>query len=106
MTKRIVKNVQILGAVNALGIFLYIVAASFSWRIPQEESAVLFPATAGSALVWTSSAFPLLILAVIANTIWIIALVKTGNANRNMKRMLVLVALAWTIAIIIDFWHH
>ena len=106
MTQRIVKNVQILGAVNALGIILYLVAASFSWRIPEEDRAGLSPATAGSALVWASSALPLLIVAVIANTIWITALVKTGNANRNMKRMFVLVALAWTIAIIIDFWHH
>lgn len=57
-------------------------------------------------MVWAGSALPLLLVFTVANAIWLAVLVKTGRASRPTKRMFVFVALAWIIAVIIDFWHH
>jgi hypothetical protein len=96
----------LLASLNGLGILAYLVCASFSWRIPEEDAAGLSTGMAGSALVWASSALPLLLLAVIANVIAFTSLLKRGLVSQFERRLFFFIGLAWVVAISVDFSRH
>jgi hypothetical protein len=87
-------------AANAVGIVLYLVLASLSWRIPQEHGMV--PVT-GEPFVW-AGALPVLGVFLLADIVWGGLLLR----DREYKRRLwwLITAAVWLLAIGIDFSRH
>lgn len=93
--------------INGSMIVAYLIVASFSWRIPEEDNAGASVGTAGPAMVWATSALPLLFLAIVLNVIAFITFQKDSWPPSKERVLLYLaLALAWIAAISVDFSHH
>jgi len=88
-------------AANAVGIVLYLVRASLSWRIPREHGEV--PIT-GEPFVWFLAVVPVLGVFLLADVVWGGPLLR----NRDAKRWLwwLITAAVWLLPIGIDFSRH
>ena len=88
-------------AANAVGIVLYLVRASLSWRIPREHGVV--PVT-GEPFVWFLAVVPVLAVFLLADIVWGGLLLR----NRESRRWLcwLITAAVWLLAIGIDFSRH
>ena len=87
-------------AANAVGIVLYLVLASRSWRVPQEHGMV--PVT-GEPFVW-ALALPVLGVFFLADVVWG-GLVLRGRESKR-KRWWLVTAAVWVLTICVDFVHH
>lgn len=85
---------------NAVGIVLYLVLASRSWRIPQEHG--MIPIT-GEPLVW-ALALPVLGVFLLADIVWGGLLLRSKEPKRGLWWFMI--GGLWLIAICIDFAHH
>ena len=85
---------------NVVGIGIYLVIASHGWRIPQEHGMV--PVT-GEPFVWVL-ALPVLGVFFVADVVWGARLLR--HKERKGKLWWVLIAIAWFVAIGVDFSHH
>lgn len=85
---------------NAVGIAIYLVLAFRGWRTPQEHGMV--PVT-GEPFVWVI-ALPVLGVFFLADVVWGVMLLR----HKEWKGRLwwVLIAIAWLVAIGVDFSHH
>jgi cytochrome c biogenesis protein CcdA len=91
--------------VNIALLALYLFAASFSWRIPEEDGAGLSPASAGSAMVWAGLALPVLLLSCLTNIV-VARIVLKREQSDEISWTVVVVSLMWVVGIAIDFWRH
>jgi hypothetical protein len=87
---------------NLIGTIVYVKAASLSWVIPQECAAGI-NVTTGEPFVW-ASAVPIFAVFALVNILW-------GASICIKKRwrsgyVWIATALAWFIALWIDFAHH
>jgi hypothetical protein len=96
----------LIGVINIILILIYIVVASLSWRIPEEYDAGLSPAMSGSSVLWFESALPILPAVLFVNIIMVTVSLKNRRIDDFTKTIFAFLPLAWTIAIIVDFWHH
>ncbi len=87
-------------AANAVGIVLYLVLASRSWRIPQEHGMV--PVT-GEPFVW-ALALPVLGVFFLADVVWGGLLLRGADSKRRLWWLVT--AAVWLLAIGIDFSRH
>jgi len=85
---------------NVIGIILYLVLASRSWRIPQEHGIV--PVT-GEPFVWVL-ALPVLGAFLPANIVWGGLLLRHRTPKRGLWWLLTLGV--WLLTICFDFAHH
>jgi hypothetical protein len=85
---------------NAVGIVLYLVLASRSWRIPQENG--MIPVT-GEPLVW-ALALPVLGVFLLADIVWGGLLLRYRQPKRGLWWLIT--GGLWVIAIWVDFAHH
>jgi hypothetical protein len=85
---------------NVVGITIYLVLASFSWRIPQEHGMV--PIT-GEPFIW-ALALPVPGVFFLTDIVWGAMLL----CHKEWKGRLwwVLITIAWFGAICVDFSHH
>jgi hypothetical protein len=88
-------------AANAVGIVLYLVRASLSWRIPREHGMV--PVT-GEPFVWAPAALPVLGVFLFADIVWGSLLLRDRESKRRLWWLIT--AAAWLPAIGIDFSRH
>jgi hypothetical protein len=86
-------------AANAVGIVLYLVLASRSWRIPQEHGAV---PVSGEPFVWALFVIPIYAVFGLVNVSWGAYIL---SKHRWRSGYFWLMA-AWLIAICVDFAHH
>jgi hypothetical protein len=84
---------------NGIGIVLYLLLASRGWRLPEQNE---IPIT-GEPLVW-SLALPVLGVFFLANIVWGVLIFRSRESKR-WQRWLV-TAVAWLLAIALDFSHH
>jgi hypothetical protein len=87
-------------AANAVGIVLYLVLVSRSWRIPQEHGMV--PVT-GEPFVW-ALALPVLGVFFVADLVWGGLLLRGGGSKRRLWWLVT--AAVWLLAIVVDFSRH
>ncbi len=87
-------------AANAVGIVLYLVLVSRSWRIPQEHGMV--PVT-GEPFVW-ALALPVLGVSFLADVVWGGLLLRDRQSKRRLWWLVT--AAVWLLAIGIDFSRH
>jgi len=105
--------VRLLGfsALNSVGIVLYLVFAVPCWIEP--ELADVPGASGGAADVWGLTALPVLAGFVVINAGWLLAELaavvtkKTWRFSVPLLRIpLVVVPVAWALAVLLDFSHH
>jgi hypothetical protein len=88
---------------NVVGATLYVFAASRgSWAIPEERAAGI-NTTTGEPFVWVLSILPIVAMFLVINLAWTIILARRHWSGR---RFLLLAAVVWLAAIVIDFAHH
>ncbi len=85
---------------NAVGIAVYLVLASRSWRIPQEHGAV---PVSGEPFVW-ALALPVLGVFFLTDAVWGVLLLR--NKERSGRLWWALIAVSWFVALVVDFSHH
>jgi hypothetical protein len=85
---------------NAVGIVVYLVLASRSWRISEEHGAI--PVT-GEPLVW-ALALPVLGVFLLADIVWGGLLLRYRQPKRGLWWLIT--GGLWVIAIWVDFAHH
>jgi hypothetical protein len=88
-------------AANAVGIVLYLVRASLSWRIPREHGMV--PIT-GEPFVWALAVVPVLGVFLLADIVWGVLLLRDRESKRRLWWLITTVV--WLVAIGIDFSRH
>jgi hypothetical protein len=85
---------------NAVGITIYLVLASRSWKIPQEHGMV--PVT-GEPFVWVL-ALPVLGVFLFANIVWGALLWRSRDSKRGLWWLIT--GVGWLFTIYVDFYHH
>jgi len=78
---------------NAIGAAAYVWLSSLTWLEPDLRGEDV--ARAGDAMVWSMTALPLLVGFVLADLVWLISRVRTGQSCQPM----LLVALLWAVII-------
>jgi hypothetical protein len=88
---------------NLVGAILYVFAASRGgWAIPAERAAGIYTTT-GEPFVWFLNILPIVAIFIVLNLVWTIILVRRHWSG---GRFWLLAAVAWIVAIVIDFGHH
>jgi hypothetical protein len=92
---------MVLLALNVVGIVAYLFRAYPSWARSEEQG--LIP-TSGEPFVWFAGILPVVIIFLVLDAIWgaLIILRRESRAGRWW----ILAAVAWLVAIGIDFAHH
>ena len=90
-------------ACNFVGAIIYVIAASRSWAIPQEQAAGVHFVT-GEPYIWALSVFPICVVFFVLNLTW-------GGFILARKRwrtgvLWLLTIPIWVVAVAIDFAHH
>jgi hypothetical protein len=93
-------------ALNVLAILGFLYLASKSWLEPELQGQDV--AIGGVAVVWASTALPVLLTALLANTVWFGIAVHRGLTSRDWTSLwlVVLSGATWILAAVIDQLHH
>ena len=86
---------------NVLGVVVYLIAASHSWTLPQEQG---INSTAGEPFVWALYVIPIWVVFSFVDLIWGTVIIKRRQWLAG--RMLPASALVWMAAVVVDFVHH
>ena len=89
-----------LSVANAVGIALYLLLGSRGWRIPEEHGEV--PITS-EPFVWVAAVAVFLVF-LLADILWGVLLLRGKQSKRWLWWLVT--ALAWLVAIWVDFAHH
>ncbi len=95
------KGPLVLLSLNVIGAIAYVVVASHAWRIAEEQGVV--PVT-GEPFVWFAGIFPIVAIFSLLNLVW--GSVLLARRQWQSGRLWLLTALAWIVAVLIDFAHH
>jgi hypothetical protein len=88
-------------ASNVIGACVFLARASNSWAIPEEHGQV--PVT-GEPFVWFASIFPIVAIFFVLNFTW--GGVVLARRQWKSGTLLILSALIWLVAALIDNAHH
>ena len=86
---------------NIAGAVIYLIAASYSWALPQERG---LNSTTGEPFIWALGALPILAIFGVLNLFWG-AIIATSGSWRNGRPWLVM-GCVWLVSVGIDFAHH
>ncbi len=93
-------------ALNATGIFAYLSFAKPCWIEPELAD---FPgASGGASIIWGLTAFPILLLFLLLNSLWVlvIGIAYLRHRGTAIQPALWLALVLWGVAIYVDFSHH
>lgn len=93
-------NVVLL-VLNVIGVVRYVVRASLSWAIPQEQG---LDSATGEPFIWAIAVLPILAVFLLLDLTW--GAVIVGFRQWRSGRLWLLSALIWLAAIALDFVHH
>lgn len=106
MTRKVEKIAGVIACTNAAGIASYLLLASRSWRIPEEDTAGVSMSSAGAAIAWANSALPILLAAIVMNSVILILSRRKQWLTAKTDAVLLSAAICWTIAVLVDFSRH
>jgi hypothetical protein len=88
---------------NVISAILYVFAASRGgWAVPAERAAGIY-ATTGEPFIWFLNILPVVAVFPFINVAWVIIL---ARGQWNGARLLLLAAVVWIAAAVVDFAHH
>lgn len=87
---------------NAIGIVMYLYAASNTWAPHGEEALLGGP---GDPIIWSLSAFPILLVASILNLAWMVLILLRSRQSRNWHALAVWVAVVMLWAGVFAYDH-
>ena len=93
----------ILLAANFIGAFIYVIAASQAWVIPQEREAGLHSVT-GEPFVWAGFVIPIWAVFFLLNLTWGAFIIARRQWQSGIFWLLTIPV--WVVAVAIDFTHH
>lgn len=71
---------------NIFGILLYLYYASRIWASPGEEG---LPGGPGDPIIWTLSAFPVLVIFFLTNMAWLLLIINQWRRNKDWRPLIV-----------------
>jgi hypothetical protein len=86
---------------NVVGAITYVIAASYSWAIPQERG---LHATTGEPFTWALAVLPIFAVFALVNIFW--GAYICSKRRWRSGYFWLMTAAVWFIALCVDFAHH